>query len=279
MVKTILIPTDGSEYGKTAIDYGIYMARKLGATLRGLHVVDVRLIQGPVITDISGSIGIPACQEFFPMLEKGLEEQAETVLKAFEERCLAAQVTPEKKKVVGVIDEVIIEEGKATDWILLARRGEHFHLAKGGLLGSTAEAVVRNAGKPVMVTPRTFKEIESMGLAYDGSAPSQGALRLAVFLSEAAAWPLTVILVTEDQSTAAKLTRKIEEALDGSTIDSEIVVLRGKEDKALVKFMQEGSVEMMVMGAYGHNRLRQLLVGSTTSYVIRNSPLPVLLTR
>jgi hypothetical protein len=35
MVKTILIPTDGSDYGKTAIDYGIYMARKLGATLRG----------------------------------------------------------------------------------------------------------------------------------------------------------------------------------------------------------------------------------------------------
>jgi nucleotide-binding universal stress UspA family protein len=33
------------------------------------------------------------------------------------------------------------------------------------------------------------------------------------------------------------------------------------------------------MGAYGHNRLRQLFVGSTTSDVIRKSRIPVLLTR
>jgi nucleotide-binding universal stress UspA family protein len=33
------------------------------------------------------------------------------------------------------------------------------------------------------------------------------------------------------------------------------------------------------MGAYGHNKLRRLLMGSTTSYVMRNSTIPVLLTR
>jgi nucleotide-binding universal stress UspA family protein len=35
----------------------------------------------------------------------------------------------------------------------------------------------------------------------------------------------------------------------------------------------------MVMGAYGNNRLRELILGSTTSYIIKNSPIPVLLTR
>ena len=279
MAKTILIPTDGSDYGKTAIEYGIYMGKKLGATLLGLHVIDIRLIQGPVITDISGSIGIPACQEYFPMLEKGLEERADTILEAFRERCLAENIKPEVKKAIGIIDETIIEEGKLTDWILLARRGEHFHLAKGGLLGSTAESVVRNSGKPVMVTPQDYREIESIALAYDGSQPADNALKLAAFLSETVAWPLSVVIINDNQKQAAKLIQKVEAYLEPFHVDCETIVLSGKEDKALVKFMQEGSVELMVMGAYGNNRLRELLLGSTTSYVIRNSPIPILLTR
>ncbi len=279
MVKTILIPTDGSEYGETAIKYGIYMAHKLGATLRGLNVIDIRLIQGPVITDISGSIGIPACQEYFPMLEKGLEEQADIILKTFQDMCAKANIVPETKKAVGIIDEMIIEQGKSTDWILLARKGEHFHLAKGGLLGSTAESVVRNSGKPVMVTPQNFQEIESIGLAYDGSAPADNALKLAVFLSEKVAWPMSIVIVSDDHKQADKLTKKLEAYLEPFQVDSEIIVLGGKENKELIKFMQEGSIEMMVMGAYGNNRLRELLLGSTTSCIIKNSPIPVLLTR
>ncbi|MDD5167576.1 MAG: universal stress protein [Syntrophales bacterium] len=279
MVKTILIPTDGSDYGKTAIEYGIYIAKKLDATLKGIHVIDIRLIQGPVITDISGSIGIPACQEYFPMLEKGLEEHADAILNAFQERCKEMGIVPEIKKSLGIIDEIIIEEGKSTDWILLARRGEHFHLGKGGLLGSTAESVVRNSGKPVMVTPKTFKEIESIALAYDGSPSADNALRIAVFLSAKAAWPLSIVIISEDQKQVAKLTQKIATYVEPFHVDSEVIILKGKEEKALVRFMQEGSIELMVMGAYGHNRLRELLLGSTTSYVIRNSPIPVLLTR
>jgi nucleotide-binding universal stress UspA family protein len=76
MVKTILIPTDGSDYGKTAIDYGTYIAKKLAAQLIGLHVVDVGLMQGPVFSDISGSIGLPPYQEFLPVIEAGLNERA-----------------------------------------------------------------------------------------------------------------------------------------------------------------------------------------------------------
>jgi len=279
MVKKILVPTDGTGYGETAIDYGVYMAKKFGASLEGIHVIDVRMIQGPVVTDITGSIGVPPCQEFYPLIEKGLEERAEAVLAAFRRRCEERGVTPSVRKAYGVIDETIIEAGREADWIILARRGEHFHLAKGAILGSTAEAVVRKAGKPVMVTPRDFVEIESMALAYDGSPPAKNALRLAAFLSEKAAWPLTTLIVTADQKHAALLTKQIEEYLDPFHVDSEVVVMAGKEEREIVRFLKEGAVELLVMGAYGNNRLRELLLGSTTSYVIRNSPRPVFLTR
>jgi nucleotide-binding universal stress UspA family protein len=280
MVKNILIPIDGSDYGKTAVTYGIYIASKLDARLTGLHVVDVRLMQGPVFTDISGSIGLPPYQEFLPAIESSLEAKAEEILKEFREQCEAGGIHPETKKITGVIDEAIIEEGrKCCDWILLAQRGEHFHIGSGAILGSTAQSVVRNSGKPVVVTPEHFRKINRMALAYDGSPPARNALNLAAELSARAAWPLSVVIITDDKALGAKLAEKAEAFLKTRAVDGAILILKGKEDKELLKFIREETVDLLVMGAYGHNRLREVLVGSTTSAVIRKSPIPVLLTR
>ncbi|MBN2439192.1 MAG: universal stress protein [Deltaproteobacteria bacterium] len=280
MIQNILIPTDGSDYGKTAIAYGIYIARKLDAQLIGLHVVDIRIIRGPVFTDISGSVGLPPYQEFLPAIESGLEAKADAILHDFREQCEAAGIHPETMKVTGVIDETIIEAGqKYCDWILLAQRGEHFHIGSGAILGSTAQSVVRRSGKPVLVTPKYFREIESTAVAYDGSAPAHKALKLAAELSERTAWPLSVVIITSDPSLGEKTSKQAEEFLASFKIDSATRIIPGKEDKELLKFIREGTVELLIMGAYGHNRFRELLVGSTTSSVIRKSPIPVLLTR
>ena len=280
MVKNILIPTDGSDYGKTAIAYGIFIARKLNAQLTGLHVVDIRLMQGPVFTDISGSIGLPPYQELLPAIESGLDAKAEEILKEFRDQCEAAGLHPETKKVVGVIDETIIEEGRTCcDWVLLAQRGEHFHLDGGAILGSTAQSVVRLSGKPVLVTPGHFREIATMALAYDGSTPADNALKLAAELSQQAAWPLSVVIITDDQTLAAKRSQKAKDVLAPYPIASTVIIRTGKEDKELLRFIREGSADLLVMGAYGHNRLRELLLGSTTSSIIRKSTIPVLLTR
>jgi nucleotide-binding universal stress UspA family protein len=242
--------------------------------------VDIRLLQGPLFTDISGSVGLPPYQEFLPAIESTLEAKADSILKEFRDQCQAAGIHPDTKEVKGVIDEAIIEEGrKCCDWILLAQRGEHFHIGSGAILGSTAQAVVRRSGKPVLVTPETFREIESMALAYDGSAPSHNALKLAAELSERASWPLSVVVVTDDQTLGARISQKAEDFLSGLKIDHTTLILKGKEDKTLLSFIREGSVELIVMGAYGHNRFRQLLLGSTTSFIIRKSTIPVLLTR
>ncbi len=280
MVESILIPTDGSDYGKTAIAYGILLARKLGVRLTGLHVVDIRLMQGPAFTDLSGSIGLPPYQELLPVIESGLEAKAEAILAEFRKQCEAAGVHPETKKVVGVIDETIVEEGRrCCDWVLLAQRGEHFHLGSGAILGSTAQSVVRRSGKPVLVTPERFREVQTMALAYDASPPADTALNLAAELSRLAEWPLTVVVITDDEALAAKRSQRAAELLAALSPGSSVVVRKGAEDKELLRFIHEGSADLLVMGAYGHNRLRELILGSTTSAVIRKSTIPVLLTR
>jgi nucleotide-binding universal stress UspA family protein len=276
MIQTILIPSDGSSYAKTSLKYGIYIAQRLAAKLTCLHVVDIRLMQPPMLCDLSGSVGIPPYPEFLPVEESGLENKANAIMNDFKMECEKADIPCETKKAHGIIDESIIEEGQKTDWILLAQRGEHLHI---GGIGSTAESVLRKAGRPVLVTPQKYCDIESMASAYDGSPPAKNALKLAAELSQKTTWPLSVLIIADDQETGAKLSGQVEDILASYTIDSDIIILGGPEDRSLLRFIKEGSVELLVMGAYGHNRLRELLLGSTTNYIIKNSPIPVLLQR
>lgn len=279
MIKTILIPVDGSANSDNTIDYGIYIAPKLEATLTGLHVIDVFLIQGPMMTDISATVGVPPYDGFFEAVETSLKEKADAILKHFEDRCRTAGLPCLAKKNIGKISDTIIEEAESADLILMAKKGEHFHLKEGGLIGSVAEVVIRHSGKPVMVIPETFHEIESMGLAYDGSAPAKKALELSLDISEKAKWPVTVLIVSADAAKAATLSAQVEETTQKGVADCEVVISTGREADEILKFIREGSVELMVMGAYGHNRLREWLLGSTTSSIIQKSPIPVLLIR
>lgn len=279
MVQHILIPVDGSPNSSIALDYGLYLAPRFSASLTGLHVIDIYLIQGPVLTDISGALGMPPYDGFFEAVETSLMEKAEAILKDFKKHCGQAGVACGVKKNTGRIPDVIIDEAKEADWIVMAKKGEHFHLKEGGLLGSVAEAVVRKSGKPVLITPERYIEIESMGLAFDGSESARKALELSIDISEQAAWPLTVIMINAEGNRAVDFTAIVEDAVQERNVDFEVIQLSGKEPEEILNFIRQGSVELMVMGAYGHNRLRQLLLGSTTSQVISRSPVPVLLTR
>jgi nucleotide-binding universal stress UspA family protein len=278
MIKNILIPTDGSEYGKSALEYGIYLAGKTGAGLLGLHVVDIRLLQPPLISDISGTMGLPLYQEFSDSLENDLEEKAEAIVQAFRARCQAAGLLPRIKKITGIIEERIIAEAKAADWIIMAQRGEHVR-GERTILGSITESVVNASGRPVMVTPAAFQPIEKMALAYDGSPSAEKALKLSAELAGEMGWSLRTVIISDDRQQAAGLEEKATAGLASLGVESEITILPGRENKQLISFIRGGAVQLLAMGAYGHNKLRRLLMGSTTSYVIRNSTIPVLLTR
>ena len=279
MTNKILIPIDGSANSDVAVDYGIYVALKLNSTISALHVMDVNLLQGPMLTDISGAAGMPPSDGLFDAVEASLNDKADFVLNSFREHCSWKGVKVETKKVIGKIQETITAEARDANFIVMAKKGEHFHLKGGGFLGSVAESVIRHSAKPVMVTPENFLEIESMAIAFDGSPSAQKALDFALGLSKQAAWPITAVIITEDMDKASKLTMQIDNAAEKEETDCEVIILPGKEGTEILKFIGEGAVELMVMGAYGHNRLRELLLGSTTSQVIQKSPIPVLLMR
>lgn len=278
-MKHILIPTDGSEYSKTALKYGLYLAKRLGAHLTGLYIMDLKIIQDPLFDDISGFMGLSSTREIFPFIERGMEERADSILGDFDRICKEAGIDARLKKMRGIVDEMIIEEGEESDCIILAQGGEHYSLTKGGLLGSTSESVVRKTGKPVLVTPLVFREIQRIGLAYDGSLHSESALRVAAELSLDLGSTLSILIITGDDEQARGLRERIDSFLDAYDIEVLLEIRRGKEEQEIVRFAREGSIDLLMMGAYGHSRIRKFILGSTTSYVIRKSEIPVLLIR
>ena len=64
MIKSILFCTDGSDYSNVACDYALWLAQKLGARIEALHVTDVRLLEAPLLADLSGAIGAQPYQAF-----------------------------------------------------------------------------------------------------------------------------------------------------------------------------------------------------------------------
>jgi nucleotide-binding universal stress UspA family protein len=230
-----------------------------------------------MMTDISGTMGMTPSEGFFEAMETSLNEKADFILKNFQDRIRKAGLTATIKKVIGKIDEIITEEAKDADLILMARKGEHWHLKEGGMLGSVAEAIVRHSGKPVMITPDKFLEIESIGIAYDGSPSAKKALDLSLELSKQTAWALTAVIISSDNEKAGALRAQIEETAEAQETDCEVIIIPGKESDEIIKYIKEGAVELIVMGAYGHNRLHEFFLGSTTSHIISKSTIPVLL--
>ncbi|HJP17393.1 MAG TPA: universal stress protein, partial [Nitrospinota bacterium] len=64
MIKSILVPTDGSPNSKIALEYGLYLASKFEAEITGLNIVDIRALEGPFFSDISGALGFTPYQNY-----------------------------------------------------------------------------------------------------------------------------------------------------------------------------------------------------------------------
>jgi nucleotide-binding universal stress UspA family protein len=56
-------------------------------------------------------------------------------------------------------------------------------------------------------------------------------------------------------------------------------LLQGDAESALTDHVKANDIDLLIMGAYGHSRIRQLIVGSTTTTLLRTSSIPVLLLR
>jgi nucleotide-binding universal stress UspA family protein len=280
MYQNILLCTDGSPAADVAGDYAVWFARELNARLRALYVTDVRLLEGPWIVDFSGAIGAQPYAALLPQLQQIQREKAATVLAAIERRCRDGGVACETTYETGSLTPVISAQEKDADMIVLGQRGEHAAWLAGAL-GSSVERVGRASAKPCLVTPDKFRQIQHMLIAYDGSEESNKALRAGIALAPALNAQVTITMVAalgaEDAAFDALHKAKQEATEAGVTANAE--PLHGDPETQILELKESIGADLIVMGAYGHTRIRELILGSTTSHVLRKSDVPVLLVR
>lgn len=276
MMKRILVPTDGSEEAMMGVRYAIALARRFGAALQGLHVVDIRLLEGPFLRDISAALGTAPYVNYQGNISMVLEERGSAVLKAFRELCEEAEVECETALVTGVVVRGILEQSELADLVVMGRAGEHTQWLE-GLVGSTTQTVVRRATQPVLVTNTDTLGTERYLVAYDGSPHANRALQTAADISEDWHVPLHVLAVGEDED--ASVLAEAHKYLNTHKVAAEYVSREGDPSKEIVAYAGECGAHLLVMGAYGHTQVRELVVGSTTVYAMNHAPCPLLLVR
>jgi len=280
MVKSILVALDGSQHADAALRYAIWLAQRLRATLVGLHVVDVVSIEGSFFHDLSGSLGFEPYLDFSSKMREALQERGRVLLDAFGERCREQSVACETVLPLGVIANEICDQARTADLVVLGHRGVNEQFST-GLLGSTTESIARKSPKPVLVTPMQFREVTKPLLAYDGSQRASAALHAAAELTSALGVPLTVMHVGREGAQADG-NRVLDEArryLRAYDVDVSCIAVTGPPHLRILDLLRDRGYDLLFIGAYGHSRIIEMVLGSTTEFVLRNSPAPVFLAR
>jgi len=280
MYKDILFCTDGSPAASVAGEYAIWFAKKLGAHLRALHVTDIRLLEGPWIADLSGAVGAQPYAALLPQLEQIQREKAATILAAVEKQCRDAGVACETAYETGTLAHVMLDYEDRADIVVLGQHGEHAAWSE-GVLGSSVERMVRASVKPCLVTSNKFQPIQHILITYDGSEESSKALRAGIALAPSLGVKVTITTVAAlaAEDAASEILHKAKQlALDGG-VDANLELLHGDPEIEILQVRETVGADLIVMGAYGHTRIRELILGSTTSHVLRKANLPVLLVR
>ncbi len=278
-MKNLLICTDGSSYASETCRYGGWFAKQTGASIDILYVTDLRQFEIPAIADLGGSLGIQPYEGMITQLQAVEEHKAkfveENAMQVFEDAGLSERCTFHHE--TGLLVDSIDEYAAKADLVLLGKRGENANFATEHL-GSMLERVVRACKKPCLVTSREFRPIDRVVLAYDGGKSCRDLVECIVSHEIFKAMEIHVLTVVEarKEDLAAERLAEAESVLQNAGLCPKCQVLNGEVETAIADYVKKYEVDLLITGAYGHSRIRELLIGSTTTELLRRCYVPVL---
>lgn len=284
-MKQVLACIDGSYAAESVCDYAAWASSRLHSPLTLLHVLDE--MHYPSKANLSGNLGMDARDNLLQELaeldvqrSKLALEQGRRMLTGARERVASHGVTDLTiRQHHGHFVESLQAMEVNTSLLVMGKSGEA-HAADGpdAHLGDNVEKVIRALHCPVLLAQGEFKTPNQVMLAFDNSgAARKGVEMLAnspLFSS------LTCHLVAvSDKATLNDELKAAQDMLEAKGHHVEKAIVPGEIEPALHQYQQDNEVDMVVMGAYGHSRLREWLLGSTTNDMIRHAKVPHLLLR
>jgi nucleotide-binding universal stress UspA family protein len=275
MYKHIAVALDGSSYAASAEGMAIALAKRLGAAVHGVHVIDTSFLEGAFITDISGAMGFEPFLDLGTQMRATLEELASAIAKRFAEQCQAAGVPSTFDLERNGVVTGILSGTKLADLLVVGKRGVNARLHE-DLLGPTTEALMRRSPVPVVVVPEQSADIRRPLLAYDGSPKAARALHHAAEVCRALAVALTVVTVDDRAERAAAWLEEARRYLEPYGIEFTCRRESGEAvEQVLLSLLGDGGFDAVVLGAHGHARMVELVLGSTSQFLARKASVPV----
>jgi nucleotide-binding universal stress UspA family protein len=276
MLQKILVGIDGSEYSETALQHGLHLAQTFHAILHGIHVIDIVQVESPLLHDLAGAIGTAPLLNLTAQMRQNLELRGEQLLQQFRQACEQAQVACVEHLITGVVPTEILHAAENMDLVLLGRGGLHIGLSK-ALLGSVVTTVVRHSGKPIMITPPGYYLPRKPLLATDGSPSALAALHYAAHLAQALEVPLQVVHCTTEASSGQQLLDAARARLLALGVACNTALCFGNPHEELLRYLRDHGHDLLFSGAFGHNRIVEWVLGSTTQYLLHTCPVPMVL--
>lgn len=280
----VLACIDASQSAIGVCDYAAWASLRLEAPLVFLHVLDHSSF--PVHGDLSGNIGLGSREHLLEELAnldekraKLMREQGQLMLEAAVERAradgIAEPVTRQRHgDLVGTLQELEPE----IRLLVMGRQGEEGD-SVGQHVGSHLESVIRTMHRPILVTAGEFRQPRSVMLAFDNGPSTRKGVEMIAASPLFKGMPIHLVMVGADTNDAREAVNEAKNRLEQAGHQVEASIRAGEVEDTLLGYEEEHDIDMIVMGAYGHSRIRQFFVGSTTTNILARTARPLLLLR
>ena len=282
----VLACTDQSAYASHVTEYATWAAKRLKIGLELLHVIDRNPELAPS-QDHSGSIGVNEQENLLKKIvdedERRSREARESGRQFLNELRLRAlslglESVDMRQRHGGLVDS-LLEYQEGTRLIVMGRRGESSGTTQRDL-GRNLERVVRALNRPILTVTDAFTEPKRLMIAYDAGRAARNALDMVCTSPAFKGVQCSLVMVKESESRDAA--KQLELALSrlqaaGLTADSHLLI--GDFETMMTGSIKELQIDLLVMGAYTHQRLREWLFGGVTRAFLERSPVPVLMSR
>ena len=275
MIKRILVPLDGSEFTKSATEYAIKLAKRTGATVTGITVIDEPEIMLP--EPVPAGAGEFVEHKHKVLLEKSARHNDE-YMKHFSGKCEAAGLKHHNTiQRTGHPDDEIVRESHKHDLIILGRISHFKAMTQEGPC-KTTDHVVKKSSRPMILMPEKYKEGQDIIITNDGSTGASRTFQMAQLcglLNNAG--PVIITSVDANKANAEDNCQSVGEFLHAHSIKTEIRAIQSdkKPWEEILAMIDKNHPELVTMGAFGHTGLKEFFFGSFTKTFLEKCKAPL----
>jgi nucleotide-binding universal stress UspA family protein len=274
MLRSILVALDESPWTEAATDLAIEWAKRFGARILGLGILDEPGIRAAEPAPI-GASRFKIERDEARLLEAN--EQVKRLIDRFKSLCQAAGANVDTMHLLGDPTECILHQAHAVDVVMLGSE-THFRFATQDEPDSTLSKVLRASPRPIVTVPTQSSAGTGLLVAYGGGREAARTLQTAVLLGIAGDETIHVVAVRKPDRSAGALAPLAIQFLEAHEARYQLHLLESNAGPADVLLEQVEIIRprLVVMGAHGEHRLRDLFFDSVTRAVVRSCPVPVL---